>query len=326
MPEISIILPVHNGAAYIANAIHSIQKQSLSEWELIIVNDGSTDNTLEICNYFCKNDKNIRVISKNRGGVSAARNLGIDSAIGQYLLFVDADDELPENGLYELWNAANEFSSPDIIKANHSVKLHDGTIIETKYAKERIKYAKKEICNSEFINQIALHHPVVWSALYKKSFINQHNIRFNEFCKNREDLLFWLDINKFIFRCVYIDKICYQYTLGVSQSLSNSISFEMIDNDIYLTGILQDYINGIDVSNQQINRYIDSILDVTLRNLLRVNFSKGWNFTKKLSSSKSKNKYGISTLAKIYNCNALMYFLLSRMAFLLIPSSKRIRY
>lgn len=92
MPKISIVMPLYNKEKYVGKAICSIMEQTFSDFELIIVDDGSTDESLVICSRFSTIDERIRIISTKNGGVSRARNIGLRAAIGEYVLFVDSDD------------------------------------------------------------------------------------------------------------------------------------------------------------------------------------------------------------------------------------------
>ena len=92
MPEISIIVPVYNAEDYLVRCLDSIKKQNFTEWECILVNDGSTDNSVELCNRYADEDSRFKVINKNNGGVSSARNVGLDVAVGTWIAFVDSDD------------------------------------------------------------------------------------------------------------------------------------------------------------------------------------------------------------------------------------------
>src|SRR5665647_1387418 len=96
-PVISIIVPVYNVELYIRECLDSILTQTFKDFEVILVNDGSTDQSGDICNEYAKNDKRIKVAHKDNGGVSSARNVGIKLAQGDYIGFVDSDDRIDEN-------------------------------------------------------------------------------------------------------------------------------------------------------------------------------------------------------------------------------------
>lgn len=98
-PLISIIIPVYNTEKYIRRCIDSVIAQSYKEWELILVDDGSTDKSGEICDEYAEKDERIRVFHKTNGGASSARNVGLDNATGDWVYFCDSDDELPLNAM-----------------------------------------------------------------------------------------------------------------------------------------------------------------------------------------------------------------------------------
>ena len=108
MPQISVIVPVYNGEKFIEECIKNVLNQTLEEFELIIINDGSTDNTLDICKRNSEIDKKIRIINQENKGVSSARNKGIEQSNGEYICFVDCDDKIEDNYLEELYNTCEE--------------------------------------------------------------------------------------------------------------------------------------------------------------------------------------------------------------------------
>ncbi|HXP48575.1 MAG TPA: glycosyltransferase, partial [Bacteroidia bacterium] len=98
LPEVSVIVPAYNASAYIADCIQSVKTQTCTSWELIIINDGSTDKTVEIINNFLS-DSRIKLVNQQNKGVSAARNKGIEVSLGKYIAFLDADDCFLGNNL-----------------------------------------------------------------------------------------------------------------------------------------------------------------------------------------------------------------------------------
>ena len=104
-PEISVIIPVHNGQEHLEKCLYSLTKQSFSDFEVLIINNGSTDNTFNIAKSFSDSDNRFTIINHNHGGAGEARNIGIENAVGKYLAFVDSDDLVLEQYLEKLHTA-----------------------------------------------------------------------------------------------------------------------------------------------------------------------------------------------------------------------------
>ena len=115
-PKVSIIIPVFNGEPFLDRCLSSVINQSYNNIEIIIINDGSTDNTQSICESYSKNDPRVIIINKKNEGVSTARNVGLDTAVGDYIYFVDADDYVLEDGIEKLVKKAID-NAADIIVA-----------------------------------------------------------------------------------------------------------------------------------------------------------------------------------------------------------------
>lgn len=133
--EFSVIIPAYNVADYIPQCIESVLNQSYDNYEIVIVNDGSKDNTLPICHQYANRDKRIRIIDKANGGVSAARKDAVEAASGRYLIFLDADDWLDSGCFEALYNVIVD-SDPDIVVYGEYVSDADGNFshIQMKYA------------------------------------------------------------------------------------------------------------------------------------------------------------------------------------------------
>ncbi|MDE6239904.1 MAG: glycosyltransferase [Muribaculaceae bacterium] len=111
MPEISVIVPVFNSRTYLKECIESVTNQIFSDWELLLVNDGSTDDSESICRSYAERDSRVKLISKSNGGLSSARNLGLELAHGNYIFFLDSDDELYSDALSHLYEIASANNS-----------------------------------------------------------------------------------------------------------------------------------------------------------------------------------------------------------------------
>lgn len=180
---ISVIVPVYNVEKYLDNCVESIVNQTYKDLEIILVDDGSPDNCPAMCDEWAKKDKRIKVIHKQNGGLSSARNAGLETATGEYVAFVDSDDSIDIN-MYEIME--NMFSDDiDIVmcgyqKINSSEEIVScgNTLIE-----------KKKLSIGELYDDIFGHlNNASWNKLYRASIID--NIRFPNGIVHGEDLIF----------------------------------------------------------------------------------------------------------------------------------------
>ena len=137
MPLISIIVPVYNVESYLKRCIESILNQTFRDFELILVNDGSTDNSEIICKEYALKDERIKYFYQRNKGVSEARNKGIDNSSGEYIQFIDSDDYVDENFLEIVVNRFKRDNS-DIVFIGFYNEYNNGEIYKSKYYKESI--------------------------------------------------------------------------------------------------------------------------------------------------------------------------------------------
>lgn len=185
--KFSVIMPIYNGESVIEHSINSILHQSYKDFELILINDASTDNSLAICNKYAQRYKNIKIINKSSNeGVAKARNEGIQVAQGEYICFIDADDCVKECWLEKYVSTKN----PDLLSEGFSI-YGNGNIIEHKYNQRQLfEESKKSDAILAIIDISALNPP--WSKCYKTSIIKKYNLLFWEGCDLFEDLIFSL--------------------------------------------------------------------------------------------------------------------------------------
>ena len=168
--KVSVIVPVYNSCEYIGSTLDSIINQDFSSFELIVIDDGSTDNSLEIIKEkLSKSTISYEIIHQENAGVSCARNVGIEKATGEYFVFVDSDDYITGNHLSELYNGETDFSLIQFIKK-------DGDKLSTPdYYSKRLmscdEFITKELKMEIYFN--------FWQLMYKTSIIKDNNIRFN---------------------------------------------------------------------------------------------------------------------------------------------------
>lgn len=198
MPKVSVIIPVYNAEKYLEKCLDSIINQTFKDIEIIIINDESQDNSLQICRQFEKIDSRIKLIDKRNEGVSKARNTGLDKALGKYIMFVDADDYVDkimiENMLVKLQD-----SKADLLLCNFTSVINgkekvvranfDSIITGKNNIAEKVILPLIEKSDSEKVHEIAgFRSP--WGKLFKKDLIDKFNIRFNENMSIGEDFLF----------------------------------------------------------------------------------------------------------------------------------------
>lgn len=178
-PKISIIIPVYNAEKYLRKCIESILSQSFNDFELILVNDGSSDNSLDICKEYSKNDGRVRIICKENGGAASARNEGLNIAKGDYIAFIDADDFINKDMYKILYNMAIKNDADLVICEYLNIEEDE----EKKYDEiNNMNYYEKQYDNTECLNLIYsdrnISMIVPWNKLYKKNIFE--NIRYPE--------------------------------------------------------------------------------------------------------------------------------------------------
>ena len=181
--KVSVIVPVYNAEEYIGATLDSIINQDFNSYEVIVIDDGSTDSSPEIINEkLVKSTVDYKIIRQENSGVSSARNRGIEEAIGEYLVFIDADDYVTGNHLSELYNGETDFSMVQFIKKeNDKLSAPHHFQVESMTCDE---FIKKELRMEMPFN--------FWQLMYKSSLINENNIRFNPELIYGEDIDFAL--------------------------------------------------------------------------------------------------------------------------------------
>ena len=187
LPTVSIILPARNSADYLNRCIDSVLLQQFTGWELLIINDGSSDNTRDIAEGYCKNDPRILLFDSNGTGVSAARNMGLDKACGRYVSFLDSDDRLDPGFLSDLIGMC-EKENAEIAQCSFCYSYPDGRNMPDNEAVSAVFSSHDEIMNAYFSGMIGKVNLACWGKLYSSCLIK--DIRFDETLKIQEDAFF----------------------------------------------------------------------------------------------------------------------------------------
>ena len=200
--KVSVIVPVYNLSQYIGSTLDSIINQDFKSFELIVIDDGSTDDSLEIINEkLSKSFISYKVIHQENSGVSSARNRGLKEAQGEYIVFVDGDDYITGNHLSELYNGESDFSLIQFVKK-------EGEVLSNPYHYSRTSISCDDFIKMELNMEIPFHF---WQLMYKKSIIDDNNIRFNTDAVYGEDTEFALKALAFGSDVAISNEVTYYY-------------------------------------------------------------------------------------------------------------------
>lgn len=208
-PLISVIVPVYNVEDYIGDCINSLQNQSYKNIEILLVDDGSSDKSLEICYEFAKEDERIRVFSKPNGGQGSARNLGLDKIRGEYVSFIDSDDLIGSDFIEKIYAILSQNSVKMAMSAYASFREKD-EISNAKSQKTSIKILNDKEIFSEIFSGNEYFGTAVWRNLYHKSIFE--NLRFPE-GQIYEDVAIAFEIFDSAKRVAISDEVLYFYRI-----------------------------------------------------------------------------------------------------------------
>lgn len=238
---VSVIVPAYNMEKYLGRCIEALIDQSYQDLEIIIVDDGSSDRTREIAMGYADKDKRINVICKENGGVSSARNLGIETATGEYTYFFDPDDMIENDGIEVLVQTMTENCS-DLVSCQYSrwddngnkLEDYDFIIGKRSFTSERDKLG--------FILNDLLDYHVgyeVWNKLFKTAIIKEKHIRFSEKCRIGEDLAFNIKYLMNVKEVYNIPERCVRYTIRDNSAMGGhtELADKLYENSILLQDI-----------------------------------------------------------------------------------------
>lgn len=225
--KISVIIPAYNVAGYIEKCLESILEQTFQEYEVIVVDDGSTDQTSEILDAFAGKDERIHIIHKVNEGVSTARNTAIEMATGKYFLFFDGDDFSEKYTLQELYDTMIAKKVDTVIYGYH--RYQDGKIKDTNYPVFQNECYEGERIREELIprfigisyeringwlhyekDALYVENPALWRIMVSADIIREHHLRFRKELKVGEDTIFISQYLSYAQRCYVLQK-CYYY-------------------------------------------------------------------------------------------------------------------
>ena len=305
-PKFSLIVPVFNVAEFLPECLKSIQDQSYMNYELILINDGSTDSSGTICDNFANVHLNAKVIHKKNEGLSSARNTGLRISKGDFIWFIDSDDWIKKNALETLVKYISKYDI-EILTFLHITYKDGQKIHNSNYNKLEINL----LDGASFINQNDF-YPMVWIHLYKRQFLHNNQLYFNEAIVH-EDVDFSLTCYALVEKILFVPHALYFYRIRANSITTkiNMIRFKSLIELIRTCNNLKDS----DIENSFLENRIYMYMNNYIELLFKGNFKlrKRVELINKLKKEKLKFDININeklrrkARKKLFNINIYLY-------------------
>lgn len=256
-------MPVYNSSQFLDIALRSVLLQSFKDFELIVINDGSKDNSAEICKQFAEIDNRIVFIDKVNEGVAISRNRCLDIARGKYIIFVDSDDILYSGALEIIYREIGALK-PDLIRYEYQYIDEKGSDLYPNYKKiDRKKYQGVILDSASFMSRIMMNEYFLCMHCFKKDMIAKTLLRFKEGCTFNEDTLFICRFLTYSKRNLYISDKVYGYRKTSSAVTMNFTKKNASD----ILGVFCDLYKLADTCGQPLSKNIKKVAQYLLLNL-----------------------------------------------------------
>ena len=235
--KISVIVPIYNVAEYLPECIESVQKQTFDDFEIILVDDGSTDGSGKICDDYAANDARIQIIHQNNAGLSAERNAGLEIATGDYIAFVDSDDIVADEYLSCMYEEITAQSADMVIAQHKSFKQSVGGSKPNTQNKNSLLVSGREACFIRYAGYDKV-YPAVWGKLYRREIFN--DLRFPLGRIHEDQYVISVALQKC--RKILISDAELYYYRTRENSITNSVfSVNQFDNIILMNDVIAYY-------------------------------------------------------------------------------------
>lgn len=275
MPKVSVIIPCYGVEKYLDRCMESVLMQTLTDIEIILVDDESPDRVPEMCDKYAKRDKRIKVIHKANGGLGYARNSGLDVATGEYVAFVDSDDYV-DLAIYETLYDEAEKHKADAVFCGFNLEGNKGHWTKSNEIKSARLFQGDDV--TQFMLDMVANAPEepnerryymsVWRAIYKRSIIVDNDISFlSEREVASEDIPFQVDFLKHSRKIIYIPDNMYYYCNN-STSLTATYKKEKFERFRHLRDILLEKLKSVDGSHLRCDRFFIGYTRTQLHHLM----------------------------------------------------------
>ncbi len=271
--KISVIIPIYNSSQTLERTINSVITQTYKNLEIILVNDGSTDDSIEICKKYAEKDNRIIIVNQENKGVGEARNHGIDISTGDFISFVDSDDTMDEN-LYKELIATQIVTNADIVESGAKVVLGKDNEIFPYEKKDKIIIYENHDYMKNYLN-FSL-NVSVWGKIYKRELIG--DIRFPDLNINEDFVFLWEIVKRTNLFCENLN-VNYHYYLDKEVSLSKA---PFSSNNMTMISHIEDVINDVkniypDLNKTAKNHYNACLLHTMILYYLYLKLELGEN-------------------------------------------------
>lgn len=280
MPKISLVVSIYNGEEYLERCMKSIYAQTFTDYEIILVNDGSTDNSLSLCKKYEAKDSRITVINKPNGGQGSARNAGMAVARGEYITFPDVDDWIEPEMCAEMY-ALVENEKYDVVIAganNYSQELK--LISSVSY--ERIILKGNTQCFSNIMTffPTTLLFDVVWNKLYRRDFLLKNRLRFSDL-RRAQDAYFNLEVFDCVESLITTDRTYYNYLNNDIEQVNKKFPINYIDINFTYYKKLKDIFEKREMYCEKIKTQYDTSFVETIYSTINMYDNPRWRLDKK---------------------------------------------
>ena len=298
--KFSIIVPIYNSEKYLIECLDSLINQTYKDFELLLIDDGSQDNSLSICRDYESKDSRIKVIYKENGGVSSARNVGIENAHGERILFVDSDDSIDKNAL-DILNCYQK----ELIAFNAYSQKNE----EVKIDQKTLEY---DFFCGKLMDKLLFSS---WNKVFNLKVIRKFNIRFDEKVRIGEDMLFTYDYLKHIYDVDVINNKLYHYNIRHDSCMNNLEKDYLCDYLITLESLKKRIGNNRNVLSSWC---VDVCAILFVRKLFStMKFSEFKKYMKKFERSDLRNYMILCKDKKSFSKNMMKFLIKHKMYWIL---------
>ncbi len=251
-PLISIVMPVYNVDKYIHASLKSVLEQTYKSWELILVDDGSTDNSPEICDNFAKEFGQITVVHRTNGGQAAARNSGLTAAHGKYIFFLDSDDVIQPDTLQRFDDVISEYGDQDLIFTRFQ-RVHEGNIFKAAIDDDGVElFSEPQNLQRGFL--LRTHIILAPGTLYRIEWLKLNNLVFQQIPYSEDQLFIWKAL-LYVKKAAYIRRSLYNY-LDRSGSIMTATKPETIIKSYPAFCELENIYSHSEIVPEDVRKYI----------------------------------------------------------------------